>query len=90
LGTAARERARVIVLIVVQRETAMATDKLVQATTEVLNHVGHVREALKGFLDRDVRIQGVLTDPAVRTASLKWAQEELQRAVEIIEKTKWR
>jgi len=26
----------------------------------------------------------------VRAASLKWAQEELQKAVEIIEKTKWR
>jgi len=74
----------------VQRETAMATDKRVQATTEVLNHVGHVREALKGFLGRDVRVQGVLTDPAVRAASLKWAQGELQKAVEIIEKTKWR
>ena len=68
----------------------MAIDKRVQATTEVLNHVGHVREALKGFLGREVRVQGVLTDPAVRAASLRWAQEELQRAVDIIEKTKWR
>jgi len=32
----------------------------------------------------------VLTDPAVRAASLKWALEELQKAVEIIEKMKWR
>jgi len=47
-------------------------------------------EALKGFLGRDVGVQGVLTDPAVRAASLKWAQEELQKAAEIIEKTKWR
>jgi hypothetical protein len=68
----------------------MATDKRVQATTEVLNHIGHVREALKGFLGREVRVQGVLTDPAVRAASLKWAQEELKKAVDIIEKTKWR
>jgi hypothetical protein len=68
----------------------MATDKCVQATTEVLNHVGHVREALKAFSGRDVRAQGVPTDPAVRAASLKWAQEELQKAVEIIERTKWR
>ena len=68
----------------------MATDKRVQATTEVLNHVGHVREALKGFLGRDVRVQAVLTEPAVRAASLKWAQQELQKAVEVIEKTKWR
>jgi len=66
----------------------MATDKCVQATTEVLNHV--VREALKAFSGRDVRAQGVPTDPAARAASLKWAQEELQKAVEIIEKTKWR
>ena len=68
----------------------MAIDKRVQATTEILNHVGRVREALKGFLGRDVRVQGVLTDPTVRAASLKWAQDELQRAVEIIEKTTWR
>jgi hypothetical protein len=68
----------------------MATDKRVQATTEVLNHVGHVREALKAFSGRDVRAQGVLTEPDVRAASLKWAQAELQKAVEIIEKTKWR
>ena len=68
----------------------MATDKRVQATTEVLNCVGHAREALKGFSGRNVRVQGVLTDPSVRAASLKWAQQELQKAVEIIEKTKWR
>jgi hypothetical protein len=68
----------------------MATDTRVQATTEVLNYVAHVREALKGFVGRDVRVQGVLTDPPVRAASLKWAQQELQKAVEIIEKTKWR
>ena len=68
----------------------MASDKRVQATTEVLNHVAHVREALKGFLGREVRVAGVLTDPPVRAASLKWAQEELQKAVEIIEKTRWR
>jgi hypothetical protein len=42
------------------------------------------------FSGRDVRTQGVLTDPAVRAVSLKWAQEALQKAVEIIEKTKWR
>jgi hypothetical protein len=39
----------------------MATDIRVQATTEVLNHVGYVRDALKGFSGRDVRVQGVLT-----------------------------
>ena len=47
----------------------MATDNRVQATTEVLNHIAHVREALKGFLGRDVRVQGVLTDPAVRVVT---------------------
>jgi hypothetical protein len=52
---------------------AMATDTRVQATPKVLNQVGHVHEVLKGVLGRDVRIQGVLTEPAVRAASLKWA-----------------
>lgn len=68
----------------------MMTDKCVQATTKVLNHVGYVREALKAFSGRDVRGQGVLTDPSLRAASLKWAQAELQKAVEIIEKAKSR
>ena len=81
---------RVVVLLWMQRDALMATDNRVQATTEILNHVGHVREALKRFSGRDVRVLGVLTDPTVRAASLKWAKEELQKAVEIIEKTKWR
>ena len=40
----------------------MATDKRVQATTEVRNHVAHVREALKGFSDRDVRVLDALIE----------------------------
>jgi hypothetical protein len=68
----------------------MAADKRVKATSEVLNHVGHVREALKEFFANDVRIQGVLSNPRVRAASLKWAQEELGKAIAIIEQTKWR
>ena len=68
----------------------MATDRRVQATSQVLDHVGRVREALKEFLGIDVRVQGVPSNPRVRAASLKWAQEELRKAVEIIEQTKWR
>jgi hypothetical protein len=36
--------------------------KRVQATTEVLNHVAHVREALKGFSGRDVRVLGPIVE----------------------------
>lgn len=68
-----------------QRKTALAIDKRVQATTKVLNHVGHVREALRSRC----WAPGVLTDPAICSASLMWAQEELLNAVEIIEK-EWR
>jgi hypothetical protein len=32
----------------------------------------------------------MLTDPAVHAASLKWAKEEPQKTIEIIEKTTWR
>jgi len=56
----------------------MATDRRVQATSQVLDHVGRVREALKEFFGNDVRVQGVLSNPRVRAASLKWAQEELR------------
>jgi hypothetical protein len=45
----------------VQRERAMATDQRGQATTEVPNQVGHLRTGA----ERPVRVQGVLTGPAV-------------------------
>jgi hypothetical protein len=52
--------------------------------------VGRTREALKEFYESGARIQGVLANPSMRAASLKWAQEELRKAIAIIERTKWR
>ena len=67
----------------------MTTDKRVQATSEVLDHVERAREALKEF-QVGARVQGVLASPHVRAASPKRAQEELRKAIAIIERTKWR
>ena len=68
----------------------MVTDKRVQATRQILDHVGRAREALREFYDAGARVQGVLENPPLRAASLKWAQEELRKALAIIERTKWR
>ena len=68
----------------------MATDRRVEATSQVLARVGRAREALKEFHDSGARAQGVLTNPRGRAATLKWAQEELGRAIAIIEQTQWR
>ena len=61
---------------------------------ELLDRLGNglverAREALKEF-QVGARVQGVLASPHVRAASLKWAQEELRKAIAIIERTKWR
>jgi hypothetical protein len=68
----------------------MATDQQMQATSQVFDHVGRAREALKEFYESGARVQGVLANPSMRVASLKWAQEELRKAIAIIERTKWR
>jgi hypothetical protein len=68
----------------------MATDRRVHATSQVLDHVGRAREALKEFYDSGARVQGVLANPTLRAASLKWAQEEIGKAIAIIDRTKWR
>jgi hypothetical protein len=67
----------------------MATDRRVQATSQVFDHVGRAREALKEFYDGGARVQGVLANPSLRAASLKWAQEEIRKAIAIIDRTKW-
>jgi hypothetical protein len=56
----------------------------------VFDHVGRAREALKEFYDSGARVQGVLANPSLRAAMLKWAQEELRKAIAIIDRTKWR
>ena len=53
----------------------MTADKRVQATSELLEHVGRAREALKEFHSTGVKVQGVLANPRLRAATLKWAEE---------------
>ncbi len=55
-----------------------------------LVETGRAREALKEFYDGGARVQGVLANPSLRAASLKWAQEEIRKAIAIIDRTKWR
>jgi hypothetical protein len=68
----------------------MVTDNRIKASVQVLGHVERAREALKEFGTEGARTHGVLANPRLQCTSLKWAQAELQRAVVIIERTKWR
>ena len=60
-------------------EDCHAPDGRVQTTSQVFDHVGRLREALKEFFVSDVRVQGVLTNPRVRAASPMWGRKAILR-----------
>jgi hypothetical protein len=66
----------------------MTTDK--QAMMQVLDHVARTREVLQAFATNGARIHGVQVNPRLRQTALKWAGEELRKAVVVIERTNWR
>ena len=66
------------------------TEKHEAATRHVLDHVDRARGALDDFRRDGINAEGVLTSPHFQAASLKVAHEELNKAIAIIERTKWR
>ena len=67
----------------------MDVDKRAKVTSLVLEHVERANDAVKNFRDDGVSADGVLTHPPFQAAALKVAREELQRAIALIERTKW-
>ena len=65
------------------------TAKHEKATRQVLDHVGRARGALDDFRRDGISAEGVLTSPIFQCASLTVAREELNKAIAIIERTKW-
>lgn len=59
------------------------------ATSEVLTHVERARFALKSFGVDRVSSAGEFIHPQFQTTTLKVARDEMQKAIEIMEKTKW-
>ena len=64
-------------------------DKRAKVTGLVLEHVERANDAVKNFRDDAVNPEGVLRHPALQAAALKVAREELQKAIALIERTKW-
>lgn len=64
-------------------------EKRAKVTRLVLEHVERADDAVKNFRDNGVSAEGVLTHPALQSAALKVAREELQKAIALIERTKW-
>jgi len=66
------------------------TDKHEKATRQVLDHVDRACGSLDDFRRDGINAEGVLTSPHFQGASLKVAREELNKAIAIIGRTKWR
>ena len=64
-------------------------EKRAKVTRLVFEHVERADDAVKNFRDNGVSAEGVLTHPSFQAAALKVAREELQRAIALIERTKW-
>ena len=60
-----------------------------EATSKVLAHVERARGALDNFRTDAVDAGGVLPRPRFQIAELKVAREELEKAIGIIERTRW-
>jgi hypothetical protein len=61
-----------------------------KATRQVLDHVDRARGALDDFRRDGINAEGVLASPLFQAASLKVAREELNKAIAVIDRTKWR
>jgi hypothetical protein len=67
-------------------------DVLVQparVTSVVLEHVERAGDAIKTFHTDGVTPEGVLAHPQFQAAALKVARQELQKAIALIERTRW-
>ncbi|HEU0060065.1 MAG TPA: hypothetical protein VFR19_09335 [Hyphomicrobiaceae bacterium] len=64
-------------------------EKRAKVTRLVLEHVARADDAVGNFRDSGVSAEGLLMHPPLQAAALKVAREELQKAIALIEKTKW-
>src|SRR6476620_10118807 len=64
-------------------------EKRAKVTRLVLEHVARADDAVRNFRDNGVSSEGLLMHPPLQAAALKGAREELQKAIGLIERTKW-
>jgi hypothetical protein len=65
------------------------TEKKATASQHVLDHVNRANNSLAGFQRTGTTSEGVLRNPKIQTVALKVAREELNKAIAILEHTKW-
>ena len=61
-----------------------------KATSQVLAHVERARTSIKGVNNSNVSTDGIFFNPQTTLASVKVAREELNKAIAIMERTKWK
>ena len=64
-------------------------EKRAKVTRLVFEHVARADDAVRNFRDNGVSAEGLLRHPPLQAAALKVAREELQKAIALIERTKW-
>ena len=60
-----------------------------KATNHVLAHVERAKDSLRNVRADNVTADGVFIHPKMQVVSLKVAREELNKAIELMERTKW-
>ena len=64
-------------------------DSHVKATTQVLSHVERAKDSLKNIRADNLSSDGVFMHPQMQLVSLKVAREELNKAIGLMERTRW-
>ena len=60
-----------------------------QATAQVLAHVERAKDSLKNIHGDNLSSDGVFMHPQMQLVSLKVAREELNKAIALMERTRW-
>ena len=60
-----------------------------ETTTHVLAHVARAKDALRNTNAENLSGDGVFMHPQMQLVSLKVAREELNKAIALMERTRW-
>lgn len=64
-------------------------EKRAKVTALVLEHLRRADDAVTNFRSDGVTAEGVLAHPKFQAAALRVARAELERAIGLIDRTKW-
>src|SRR5215472_3765285 len=71
------------------RRADCVVEKRIKVTALVVEHVRRADDAVMNFRTDGVTAEGILTHPKFQAAALRVARAELERAIALIERTKW-